>query len=319
MGAARVSMKALAVDLGGSHAACAIVDDVAVLARRTLPLPPGAPLAAALPALTDAMRSVLAETSTPPSACLGVAFGFPGVVDGTGMRVTETHRKYDDAPALDLRAWARDAFYLPLALENDARLALLGERHAGAARGCDDVVMMTLGTGIGGVAMVGGRLLRGRRGRISFGGHLQPIEGGRRRCACGLVGCPESEGSGWALPDVVGALPGFAASALAHADPLDFRTLFAAAAAGDGVAAAAVEHSIGAWCVAAAGMANAYDPEVLVVGGGVMGSADVVLPRLAAGLRAKAIRGGDVDVRPAALGNDAALLGALPLLRERAA
>jgi len=74
-------------------------------------------------------------------------------------------------------------------------MALLGERHAGAAAGCDDVVMVTLGTGVGGAAMIGGRLLRGRHFQAGcLGGHL-PVRFDGRRCICGAVGCVETEAS----------------------------------------------------------------------------------------------------------------------------
>ena len=89
---------------------------------------------------------------------------------------------------------------LRFAIENDARMALLGERHAGAAAGCDNVVMITLGTGIGGAAMIEGKLLRGKHAQAGcLGGHL-PAKVGGRQCTCGAIGCLEAEASGWALP-----------------------------------------------------------------------------------------------------------------------
>ena len=174
-------------------------------------------LAGALPGIADGAASGrLAAAGVPVSACAGLAFGFCGLVDTVAGRVLSTNAKYDDAPGLDLPRWCRESFGLRFRIENDARLALLGERHAGAAQGTDDAVMMTLGTGIGGVALIGGRLLRGKHFQAGvLGGHLvADFEG--RPCTCGGVGCVEAEASSWALPDICRATPGFEASALAR-------------------------------------------------------------------------------------------------------
>lgn len=308
-------VKALAVDLGGSHAACAVVEHERVLACREVALEAIHGLAPALPAIAEALRLAAADAGLRPADCGGIGFGFCGLVDSAAGRVLSTNAKYDDATGLDLAAWAREAFGLRLRIENDARLALLGERHAGAARGCDDVVMMTLGTGIGGVAMIGGRLLRGRHQQAGvLGGHLAAELSGRP-CTCGNTGCAEAEASTWALPGIARDWPGFAASALATAPRLDFATLFACAEAGDAVAVAIRERCLRVWAAAAVSMVHAWDPELLVLGGGVMARAASVLPAIESHVRARAwTPWGKVEVRAAALGAHAALLGALPLL-----
>jgi glucokinase len=309
-------MRALAVDLGGSHAACALVDEDRVLARRSVPLESARGLAGALPLLATALLSAASDAGARPSDCAGLALGFCGLVDPVAGRVLSTNAKYDDAPSLDLAAWSRETLGLPLRIENDARLALLGERSAGAARGFDDVVMMTLGTGVGGVAMVEGRLLRGKHFQAGvLGGHLVAAFDGRR-CSCGARGCVEAEASTWALPEIARAWPGFAGSALARAARLDFEAVFAGAEEGDAVATAVRDRCLDVWSAGAVAMVHAWDPEVVVVGGGVMRRKDEVLPALRARVRDEAwTPWGKVDVRAAALGEDAALLGAVPLLR----
>jgi len=307
-------VKALAVDLGGSHAACALVADRDVVAVEEVPLEAARGLASALPAIADALRRAASRAGGSPRDCAGLAFGFCGLVDSEAGRVLSTNAKYDDAPSLDLPAWSRDSLGLPLRLENDARLALLGERHAGAARGEDDVVMMTLGTGVGGVAMIGGRLLRGKHFQAGvLGGHLvADFEG--RPCTCGGVGCVEAEASTWALPALCRATPGFDASPLAGCDPLDFEAVFARAEEGDPVAVAVRDRCLRVWAAGAVAMIHAWDPEVLVIGGGVMRHAAVV-PAVEAHVHRHAwTPWGEVAVRAAALGDRAALLGAVPLL-----
>jgi glucokinase len=310
-----VAVKALAVDLGGSHAACAVVADREVLAVERVSLEAARGLEGALPPIAAALRRAASLAGVPLSACAGLAFGFCGLVDTAAGRVLSTNAKYDDAPGLDLPRWCRESLGLRLQVENDARLALLGERHAGAARGTDDAVMMTLGTGIGGVAMIEGRLLRGKHFQAGvLGGHLvADFEG--RPCTCGGVGCVEAEASTWALPDVCRATPGFPASALAGRERLDFETLFSCAVEGDPVAAAVRDRCLRVWAAGAVAMIHAWDPEVLVIGGGVMRDAGAVLPAIEAHVRRHAwTPWGEVAVRAAALGDRAALLGAVPLL-----
>jgi len=308
-------VNALAVDLGGSHAACAVVAEREIVAVERVSLEAARGLEGALPEIASALRRAASLAGVPLSACTGLAFGFCGLVDTAAGRVLSTNAKYDDAPGLDLPRWCRESFGLRFRIENDARLALLGERHAGAAQGTDDAVMMTLGTGIGGVAMIGGRLLRGKHFQAGvLGGHLvADFEG--RPCTCGGVGCVEAEASTWALPAVCRATPGFGTSALARREPLGFEVLFACAAEGDRVAAAVRDRCLRVWAAGAVAMLHAWDPEVLVIGGGVMRNAEAVLPAIEAHVHRHAwTPWGKVVVRAAALGDRAALVGAVPLL-----
>lgn len=308
-------MRLLAVDLGGSHVTCAFVEAEGVRASRRLRAAAGGSLAALLPEIAEALRAVATEADVPITSCAGLGFGFPGLVDADRGRVLSTNAKYDDAPALDLAAWAAAELDLPLRLENDARLALLGERLAGAARGCDDIVMMTLGTGIGGCAMMQGRLVRGRHHQAGvLGGHL-PVRFDGRRCTCGNLGCADAEASSWALPRVCRAWPGFESSVLARQGvTLDYETVFSAAASGDRVARAVRDRSLAVWSAAAVALIHAYDPEVLVLGGGVMCSGSVVLPHVEDHVHRHAwTPWGTVRVLRGALEERAALFGALAL------
>lgn len=304
-------MSILAVDLGGTHATCAVVEGKQILARETVSLPASASLIEALSVIAGPFDRLRAA-----SPVHRIGFGFPGLVDSRNTRIASTNGKYTDAPSVDLGGWAMERFGLPLRLENDARLALLGECYAGAAVGETDVVMFTLGTGIGGVAMIGGQLLRGKHEQAGvLGGHT-PVTLDGRRCTCGGVGCAESEASGWSLPLVASAWPGFATSAFASRK-IDFENLFSCAAEGDAVAREIVDHCLRVWGAAAVAAIHAFDPEVLVYGGGVMQSADAILPFLQEYVQKNSwTPWGTVRVRAAQLGNDAALLGVVPLFEQ---
>jgi glucokinase len=306
---------AIGIDLGGSHATIALVNDDRVLGSRHVSLDSAQPLRPALDLFAEAIRHLLAQLQIDATGCEGLALGFCGLADSRIGRVISTDKKYEDAPLIDFEAWSRQEFGLRFAIENDARMALLGERYAGAARGCDNVVMITLGTGIGGAAMIEGKMLRGKHAQAGcLGGHL-PAKVGGRPCTCGAIGCLEAEASGWSLPLLAREWRGFSTSKLAAQENIDFKTLFELAASGDRVAVEVLDYCLKVWATGAVGLIHAYDPERIVIGGGVMRSAAVILPYIQAYVTQHAwTPWGKVEVVAAQLGNDAGLFGAIPLL-----
>jgi glucokinase len=313
-------MRALAADLGGTHVTCAVVEDDRLLASKTMDSAGAVDLATMLPAMGGAFDSLLRDARLRPAVCSGVVLSFPGIVDTRSGRILATLGKYDDAPALDLAGWTQQRFGLPMRIENDARLALMGEHYAGAARGTDDAVMFTLGTGIGGTAMMHGKILRGAHAHAgSVGGHFV-VDYKGRKCACGGIGCAEAEASGSRLQQIAEEWPGFSQSALAAAGKLNFLTVFRQASAGDAVAIAVRDKCLHVWTSTVVTAVNAYDPDVVVLGGAVMGSAAIIVPFVQNYVDEHVwATWGRPKVRAAELGNNAALLAAVPLLQENPA
>jgi glucokinase len=307
-------VRALTVDLGGSHATCALVEEKRIVASRTISADRTSTLYSLLPSLAENLKEIRGEMCN--SSVASVVFSFCGLVDYARSRILSTNAKFDDGPNLDLVAWCREELDLPLRMENDARLALLGEWYAGAAEGCDDVVMITLGTGIGGAAMSQGRLLRGKHSQAGcLGGHL-PVDFEGRACSCGAVGCAEAEASSVSLPDVCHSHPQFSSSSLAAESLITFETLFNHVRQGDCVAREVADRCLRVWGANIVGLIHAYDPELVLVGGGVMKSASHILPFLQDYVQKHAwTPWGKVRVAGAKLGSDAALLGAVPLLK----
>jgi glucokinase len=166
-------MKALAIDLGGSHVTCAIVEDKGLIASQLIQINNNKSLRALLPVIAATLKDLMMQQDCEPKDLTGCAFGFCGLVNFDANQILSTNGKFIDAPELNLTTWSKEELGLPLALENDARLALLGEQYIGAARGYDDAVMITLGTGIGGAAMIKGKLLRGKHFQAGcLGGHF---------------------------------------------------------------------------------------------------------------------------------------------------
>lgn len=310
-------MTVLACDLGGTRLKIGVVRDGRVLAQTVEPAHSHLGLAPQLPVLKAAWLRLLDGLKLTLGDCAGVTVAFPSLVDNSTGRILAEYGKYSDAPGLDLRAWAQTALGLPLAIENDARMALIGEWRAGAGQGCDNLVMVTLGTGLGVCALVEGRVMRGKHGQAGvLGGHLTVRYGGRR-CSCGNLGCAEAEASTASLRQLAEGSWSWDQSSLQSGE-LDYARVFAHAAAGDACAVAVRDHSLLVWGALAVSLIHAYDPEVLILGGGIMASAGQILPAITDHVNRHAhTPWGKVRVVSSALGDQAALVAGEWLLRER--
>jgi glucokinase len=299
------------MDLGGSHVGCAVVEDGRVLVSSVVETDARS-LSEVLPRLEQRLLDHCGALGLAPESCRGLGVGIPAIVDSRTNEILSSLNKYADGSGQLLSAWSERAFGIPARIENDARLALLGECRVGAGRGYADVVMVTLGTGIGVAAMLEGRLLRSRLGQAGcVGGHIT-VQLSGRACVCGGIGCAEAEASTATLPAVYRHWPGFAASLLANERVLDFAALFRGVDAGDSVARDVLDHCISVWSALAASLVHAYGPERMIFGGGVMRRADAILPRVRTFVDEhtwKTTRG-SVTIEPALLGDAAALLGA---------
>lgn len=311
-------MNLLACDLGGTRMKIGVVRDGVVLAQITEPAHSKAGLAPALPVLKAAWLRLLDELKVSVANCSGISVAFPSLVDTKSGRILAEYGKYADAMQLDLRAWAKHEFAQPLAIENDARMALIGEWKFGAGRGSNDVVMITLGTGLGTAAVIEGQVLRGKHGQAgALGGHSTVRYGGRA-CTCGNVGCAEAEASTAFLDELTRTNPDFATSQLAREATLDFAAVFRCASAGDSAAIKLCDHSLLVWSTLAVNLIHAYDPEVVILGGGIMASRDVILPAVSDYVRRRAhTPWGKARVVATKLGDTAALVAGEWLLREQ--
>jgi glucokinase len=309
-------MLAIALDLGGSHVTCGVVRDRDLIARRDMRVNSSS-FHQLLPDLENLVSNAVMDAGVDMREYAGITFGFPGIVDSRTGRVIATNAKFNDAIDIDLPGWARSAFDLPLLIENDARLALLGEQYCGAARGAADVVLVALGTGIGAAAMLGGKPLRGRYDQAGcLGGHLPVVLGGRQ-CTCGNLGCAEAEASTWALPSICRTWRGFEGSKLTGSAKIDFAFLYSAADEGDSVANEVLQHCYQVWGSLAVALIHAYSPEVLLFSGGVMIRGNEILPPICAYVHRHAWSPrGAVEIKASALESAATIHGAIPLLKE---
>ena len=185
-----------------------------------------------------------------------VAVAMPGIVDPSSGRLVSAHGKYGYAHDLDLVGWAERELGHRAVVENDARVALLGEVTTGSARGARDAALVVVGTGIGTAAMIDGVLVRGHRGHAGvLGGHFT-ITMADQACNCGNLGCAEVFGGSWNLPD-----------------GLDMPAVFAGLGRGEAGVTEVANRVLQAWAVTAVNLCHAYDPEVLVMSGGAVAAA----------------------------------------------
>jgi glucokinase len=207
-----------------------------------------------------------------------MAISFPGIVDSVRMKPISINAKFNDAIGFDFTGWAVEKWGCDLIIENDARCALIGEWQYGAGQGFNSLVMVTLGTGVGSSALIEGKLLRGRHFQAGcLGGHFTiDFKGGN--CNCGNAGCVETIASTWSLQGVACQHPSFAKSKLAQAEEIDYKLLFSLYRENDPAAIGIATQSMDAWSAAVINLVHAYDPEMVIIGGGIMKSSDIILP-----------------------------------------
>lgn len=308
----------LACDLGGTRMKIGVVRDGRVLAHSVEPAHSKHGLAPQLPVLKFAWLRLLKDLGVALSDCRGASMAFPSIIDPANGRVLADYGKFSDALGIDLCAWSAAELGLPLAVENDARLALIGEWRHGAGAGCDDLVMITLGTGLGTCAVIEGRVLRGRHAQAGImGGHFALNLDGRP-CVCGNIGCAETEASTASLPVLATQTAGWDHSPLQREVRLDYSAVFHHAAAGDPCAMRLRDRSLAVWSALTVSLIHAYDPERVILGGGIMASADVILPAVRSHVERHAhTPWGKVQVLASQLGDHAALVAGAWLLDER--
>jgi glucokinase len=298
-----VTRSAVGIDVGGTHLRVAVVSvdgTASEVVREPSSVASGTALVASLLAALDA----LGEGA---NGHLPVGVGLAGLVDRSGRLLYGPNVGVRDTPVAALLA---DALGRPVRVVNDASAAVLAEHRAGAARGHDDVVMLTLGTGVGGGAVVAGRLLEGAHGMAGEFGHLVIAAGGRD-APSGVPGTLEAYASGPALErDAVEAL----AAGVPGAAALDAPGVVSAARDGAPWALRLIErigHHVG---IGAASLAAALDPAIVVIGGGAgQAMAPFLLDAARRSFRSHLM---GADMRPpvplvaAELGDDAGLIGA---------
>ena len=308
--------KVLGFDLGGTKFAFGVVqEDGKVLASGRVDTLATQGPAQAVQRVIAAARGALEKAGLKSSDLAGIGIASPGPLDiAKGCVVGSPNLPgWDGFP---IAGEIGKAFGLRVRIDNDANAAAVGEHRFGAGKGKRDLVYITVSTGIGGGAIVNGRLMRGANGNAAELGHLTlDIKG--PKCPCGGNGCFEVMASGTAIGRFArAALLGGRASSLTtlagSADAVDARHVFTAAQTGDALAQELVAHEIEYLGRGLAVVVNTFNPERIVIGGGVASAGEWLL----APVRARALAlafprlAAVCDIVPAALGGDVGVVGA---------
>ncbi len=270
--------------------------------------------------LVELLVREIAEARAERAGVEAIGMGIPATIDHEkGLAIAAVNLPIEDLPIRDLVV---ERTGLPTFVDNDANVAALAEHLFGAARGAENAVMLTIGTGIGGGLILGGEIYRGSTGAGAELGHMAiQMDGPGCQGNCPNRGCVEAFASGTALgregqaaaeskPDsTLGKL-------LAAGEPVDGKAVTVAAQEGDETAIEVFDLVGGRLGVALASFANIFEPEVIVIGGGVMAAGDLLLDPARRELQARALQPMNrTPVVPAELGEDAGMIGAAAMAR----
>jgi glucokinase len=308
------------VDIGGTSVRAGVVNSDGAVIDITRALTPGEE-----GPLEDAITSAVAELATRHHiSAVGLAVAGFVATDRRTVRFAP-HLAWRQAPVAQRLS---QRIGLPVVLEHDANAAALAEHRFGAARGAKIAVMVALGTGIGGALLIDGKVYRGAHGVAPELGHLRLVPDGRP-CPCGKNGCWERYCSGTALSttavELLAKNPGVSTvlvrEALRDSHAITGRRVAAAARDGDPLALRAMS-DLAKWLGEGLTLvADVYDPEMVVIGGGVSESAPLFLDE-ARERYAETVTGAGhrplARIRTAQLGDDAGLVGAATLARDLA-
>jgi len=308
-------MFVLGIDIGGHQIKAGIVDEKgAIVASRTLLTPTD--LDTFVPSLQEAIRWLLEATSLPA----GVGVGCKGIIDPDSTRVENLTGPLHFLQGLRLSDLVGLPLDVPVFADNDARVALAAETVWGAAHGRENAIMLTLGTGVGGAVLSGGRLLRGHSGVAGNLGHIT-VEPDGAVCACGNRGCLETVFSARAIEAEAWAAVHRGCSStltrLFREQPqlATCQTIFQAAREGDELSSAIVYRAIGKLAAALAGLLHIFDPEVVILGGRVADQgADLLVPlQEAVWERSRGLLGRDVPIVEQEVSDKSGIVGAAGL------
>lgn len=261
-------MAFVGIDVGGTRIKLGLVKQKKMVSSSVFEVKNNHSLEANLPLIIEEIKSLsFAFDASEPIEGIGMAL--PCLIDHKKNKILSDYVKYPDAKNINLEGWFNLFYKVPFIIENDARAALVGEIE-GFEHGTKDAVLVTFGTGIGTAVLSNGAMLRGfNQFAGNLGGH-QTIDILGDKCNCGDIGCAESLASGWALHSILEAEESYEMSSLSKVENLQMKDLFKAAADGDPLAVSIYNRYLKAWSYTLKNLVYAYDPEYLILGGGVM-------------------------------------------------
>lgn len=304
------------VDIGGTNVKIALVDDKGHIAySNSVPTRAEMGYEYTISNIKSVIYTSLKETNVSKSDIKGIGIGGPGQIDSEKGIV----RCFPNIPGwinVPLSNLMEQEFQVPAKVDNDVRVATLGEYHFGAGKGYKDIVCITVGTGIGSGIIINGQLVRGASMSAGELGHMVLQAHGGPICGCGDTGCLEAFASGPAIVQLANEYMMGGKSAkfkeLAVNTPVTPQVVYEAAQLGDAVSKT-IFNIIGNWVgIALANVVNLINPEIIIIGGGVAQAGDILFDPIRETLNKRALKiaADAVKIVPAELGESAGVVGA---------
>ncbi len=309
----------IGIDLGGTNIAVGVVDEAgAIIAEASVKTLPERPYQEVIRDMGNCTLDALKKANLSPEDVKSIGIGIPGVADNEkGLVIFCTNLGWDHVP---LRDELQQYINRPVLIDNDANVAALAESYAGVSKGCKSSVLLTLGTGVGGGIVIDGKTWTGAHGRGGEVGHMNLVPGGVP-CTCGNNGCLERYCSATAIIRMAQqecmAYPDNAMLRTVDGDveKINAKIVIDAAKAGDAVALRVFDEYVRYLALAVNTITAFFDPEMIVLGGGVSQAGDFLLNAVRAllprHLMFKALPGPRLEL--ATLRNEAGIIGAAML------
>lgn len=312
----------IGIDVGGTNVKIALVDsDGKIGYSNTIPTRAEMGYEYTINNMKQAIRDLMTETKLSAKDIEGIGFGLPGQVDFKSgiVRLITNIPGWVEIP---LAKMIEDEFHIPTRIDNDVRCAALGELNFGAGKGCENLICITVGTGIGSGLIINGKLVRGASNAAGEIGHIKLQMHDGPICGCGDTGCLEAFASG---PSIVAMAEEYIMGGkstkyreMANGGAITPFIVAEAAKAGDPVARRIFTRMGEYIGIGMTSVVNLLNPERIIVGGGVADAGDILLTPLKETIKKRAMKiaGETVQVVPAQLGNTAGVIGASLLIES---
>ncbi len=307
----------IGIDLGGTNIATGVVDEQGkITAKMSVPTKAKRPAAEILEDCARTVETLICQQAIEKESILSVGMGVPGTANQeTGCM--EDANNFQDT-TMPVIPWLKERLDMPVYFDNDANAAALGEYEAGAGKGASSMLMMTLGTGIGGAIIIDGKVYQGCNGASGEWGHMV-IDRNGPLCSCGRKGCFESMASASALVrQVKEAMDRDKQSLLwklcqSEKERVNGKLFFDAVRQKDPLANEVFQTYIRTLGEGTVNLINIFQPEILCIGGGISQVGDLLLKPLEDMVKAERYTQSaskQTEIRQACLGNDAGIIGA---------
>ncbi|WP_055665098.1 ROK family protein [Desnuesiella massiliensis] len=304
----------IGIDLGGTKISAAIADlNGNVIFQTTLPTNAQEGEEAVLGRMISVIETLFEKSNKTIEEVVSIGIGSPGPLDAKkGIIITTPNLPFRNC---DIVSPIRNKFNIPVYLDNDANVAAIGEFMLGAAKGTENMVYITVSTGVGGGAVINGKIYRGNTSNALEIGHTTILPDGPR-CNCGNHGCVEALASGTAIAKrAKEAIERGLDTTLANYENVTSYEVFREAEKGDIVATDILDRSLNYLGICVANTITSFDPEMVVIGGGVSKGGDIVFERVQQVVNERCFKAmaEACKIVPAGLGTDAGVIGAVAL------